>query len=114
MEKENQQFYGKGCIMKKEINLNTIYVPSEDVVAREVQGELIIIPITAQAKSEEDAIFSANESGKAIWGKLTQKKSLKTIIEELSSEFNVPVSQIKVDVLGFLGELLKRKMVNVL
>ncbi len=97
--------------MKTDINMNKVYVPSEDVVAREVQGEFIIIPITAQAQSEEDAIFSANESGKAIWDKLTQKKSLKTIIEELSLEFNTPASEIKEDVLGFLGELLKRKMV---
>jgi hypothetical protein len=100
--------------MKKGINLNMIYMPSEDVVAREVQGEFIIIPITAQAKSEEDAIFSANESGKAIWDKLIQKKSLKTIIEELSLEFDAPVNEIKGDVLGFLGELLKRRMVNAL
>ena len=97
--------------METKVNLNASYVPSEDVVAREVQGEFIIIPITSQAQSEEDAIFSANESGKAIWDKLAQKKSLKTIIEELSSEFNAPPSEIKEDVLGFLGELLKRKMV---
>ncbi len=100
--------------MGKEININMIYVPSEDVVAREVQGEFIIIPITSQAQGEEDAIFSANGSGKAIWDKLTQKKSLRTIIEELSSEFNAPASEIKKDVLGFLEELLKRNMVNAL
>lgn len=98
--------------MKSKISLNAIYAPSEDVVAREVQGEFIIIPITTQPQSEEeDAIFSANESGRAIWDKLTRKKSLKTIIEELSSEFNTPASEIKEDVLGFLRELLKRKMV---
>lgn len=100
--------------METKISLDAIYAPSEDVVARETQGEFIIIPITAQDQSEEDAIFSANESGKAIWDKLAQKKSVKTIIEELSLEFNAPSGEIKQDVLGFLGELLKRKMVNAL
>ncbi|HNW38872.1 MAG TPA: PqqD family protein [Candidatus Omnitrophota bacterium] len=100
--------------MKKEIDLDDIYVPSEDVVAREVQGEFIIIPITAQSANEEDAIFSVNESGKAIWDKLSAKKNLKNIIKELSLEFDSPASKIKNDVLGFLGELIKRKMVNVL
>ncbi|MBN1913625.1 MAG: PqqD family protein [Candidatus Omnitrophica bacterium] len=100
--------------MTVEIDLNKTYVPSEDVVARDVQGELILIPISAVGSNEEEVIFSANETGRAVWDQLAQKKSLKAVVEELSKEFSAPPDTIKQDVRSFLKELLKRKIVHVL
>jgi hypothetical protein len=36
-------------LMSAKINIKNMYTPSEEVVAREIQGEFIIIPITAAA-----------------------------------------------------------------
>jgi hypothetical protein len=33
--------------MEEKIVLDAIYAPSEDVVAREIEGELIIVPLVA-------------------------------------------------------------------
>ena len=96
--------------MKSSIDLNNIYKPSEDVVAREVQGEFIIIPITSGIGDLEDEIFSLNETGRAIWDKLDGKKPLKDIAKELKSEFDAEKGEIEKDVLGITEELLKRKM----
>lgn len=96
--------------MKAKISLDAIYIPSEDVVAREIEGELIIVPITSGIGDLEDEIYTLNESGKAIWDKLDGKRSLKDVVDCLSLEFEAPVAEIERDVLGLVEELLKRKM----
>ena len=98
--------------MKSGVSLNNIYKPSEDVVAREVAGEFIVIPIASGVGDLEDEIFSLNESGKSIWDKLSVDKSLKDVALELSAEFEAPLEQIETDCLGLIQELLKRKIVT--
>lgn len=89
-----------------------VYQPSEAVVAREVQGEFLLIPVMAGTeKEEEDAIFTLNETGRAIWKKLDGKTSLETITSLLAQEFEGDPSEISRDVLGLSGELLKRRMI---
>jgi Coenzyme PQQ synthesis protein D (PqqD) len=96
--------------MTPKINLNKIYKPSEDVVARDIQGEFILVPIARGIGDLEDEIFSLNETGRAIWEQLDGKKSLKKVAESLSSQFDADAGRIKEDVAGLVGELTKRKM----
>jgi len=96
--------------MEQSVNLNKAYARSEDVVAREIQGDFIIIPVTSGIADMEDELFSLNESGKAIWEKLDGKKLLKDIVKELTVEFEASDQQIEKDVVGITGELLKRRM----
>ena len=95
--------------MESKVSLNAIYAPSEDVVAREVQGEFIIIPI-ASGIGDEDNIFTLNEFGRAIWDKLDSKKSLKEVVNSLCLEFDSSETEIEKDVLGLTKELLKKKI----
>lgn len=97
--------------MKSGVSLNNIYKLSEDVVAREVAGEFIIIPIASGVGDMEDEIFSLNESGKSIWDKLSVDKSLRDVALELSEEFEAPLEKIEKDCVGLIQELLKRKIV---
>jgi hypothetical protein len=92
------------------VNLKNVYKPSEDVVARNVQGEFVIIPIASGIGESEADIFSLNEPGRAIWEKLDGKKSLKEISRSLAREFEGSVADIESDVLGLTRELLKRRM----
>jgi hypothetical protein len=62
-------------LMSAKINIKNMYTPSGEVVAREIQGEFIIIPITSGAADSEDAIFTLNKTGKLIWDKLDGKKT---------------------------------------
>lgn len=90
--------------------LDGIYQHSCKVVAREIEGELIIVPIASGIGDMEDALFTLNETGKAVWNKLDGKKTLKNILSELVSEFDAPADEIKIDLLGITEELLKRKI----
>jgi hypothetical protein len=96
--------------MKAKINLDAAYVPSEDLVCREIEGELIIVPLVAGMGDMEDELFTLNETGRAIWARLDGKKSLKAVAKELSGEYEAPFDEIEKDVIGLAEELLKRKM----
>ena len=94
------------------MNLNLIYLPSDKIVAREIEGELIIVPLVSGIGDMEDELFTLNDTGKEIWKRLDGKKSLKTIIEELTAEFEAPKEEIEKDVLGLTQELIKRQMLT--
>ena len=99
--------------MKTKIDLDAIYTPSEDVVFRDIEGELIIVPLTSRVggiEDEEDAIFTLNETGRAIWDRLDGQRSLRDVVEELSAEYESPTGKIEGDVTGLVTELLKRHM----
>jgi len=98
--------------MKAKVDLNRIYTPSEDVVARDLHGEFIIIPIASGIGDTDDEIFSLNKFGRAIWDKLDGKTTLKEIVNTLTSQFEGTVTEIENDVLGLTEELLKRKIIK--
>ncbi len=96
--------------METNISLDRAYIPSKDVVAREIHGELIIVPIASGAGNLENDIFTLNETGRAIWDRLDGKKSLKDVAQKLSAEFKAPAGRIEKDVIGIAAELFKRRM----
>jgi len=97
--------------VESKISLEAVYEPSDDVVAREIEGEMLIVPLTAGIGDMEDELFTLNDMGKVIWGRLDGQKSLKGIMDELVAEFEAPAGEIEEDVIGFVEELLKRSMV---
>jgi hypothetical protein len=99
--------------MESSITLDNICVPSEDVVAREIEGEIVIVPLAAGIGDMEDELYTLNETGKAIWGKLDGARTLAQIATELADEYNAPFANIERDVTGLVAELARRKMVVV-
>jgi hypothetical protein len=96
--------------MEAKVSLDKFYMPSEDVVAREIEGELIIVPLVAGIGDMEDELYTMNETGKAIWDRLDGKKKLKEILAELSAEFEAPAGEIEKDLIGLVDELVRRKI----
>ncbi len=94
-----------------EIHLDGVYKPSEDIVAREIEGELIIVPLTSGIGDLEDELFSLNETGKEIWKRLDGVRSLAEIAGELAQEYEAPAAEITEDILGLLAELQRRGLV---
>jgi hypothetical protein len=96
--------------MGMKAELNAIYTPSEDIVARNIEGELIIVPLVAGIGDMEDELYTMNETGKAIWDRLDGKKKLKDVLGELSAEFEAPAGDIEKDLIGLVDELVRRKI----
>lgn len=88
-----------------------VFFHSADVVAREIEGEMILVPIASGIGDIEDTLFSLNESGKSIWTHLDGTRTLKEIVTKLSTEFSGNNKQIERDVVGLIGELSARRIV---
>ncbi len=97
--------------MREKIDLEAVYFPSEDVVAREIEGEVIIVPLTSGLADMEDDLYTLNETGKAIWRLLDGRNKTKDIVESLSKEYGAGAGDIQEDVVGLLSELLRRKII---
>jgi Coenzyme PQQ synthesis protein D (PqqD) len=97
--------------MTHTIDLGRIYGPSEDVVVREIEGEIVIVPLVSGIGDLEDELFTLNETGRAIWSRLDGRRPLDAIVGELLAEYDVPENVIREDVVGLLQELLDRRMI---
>lgn len=98
--------------MSNSISLGQIYLPSADVVARVIDGELILVPLAAGVGDAEDALFTLNETGQAIWNLLDGKRSLRDIAGQLAAGFEAAPGEIEEDITGLMSELLSRRMVT--
>jgi len=95
---------------KVSVNLNTVYCLSENLVTKEVQGELFVIPLSAGVADLENKFFKINQTARAIWDKLDGKKTLKEIADELSLEYDAPLELIQKELLEVAADLLERGM----
>jgi len=96
-----------------DVRLDQVYVPSEDIVARDIEGELIIVPLVAGIGDMEDELFSLNDTGKDIWRRLDGKTTLAGVASALAAEYSANPDEIERDVIGLVGELVRRKMLIV-
>lgn len=94
-----------------DIHMDAVYMPSDDVVARKIENELIIVPLAAGIGDMEDELYTLRETGREIWERLDGKRTLQDIAAELSQEYEAPDGRIEQDVAGLLQELLKRRIV---
>jgi hypothetical protein len=97
--------------MATPLRLASVCAPSGDVVAREIEGEIIIVPLTSGIGDAEGELFTFSETGRAIWKRLDGKRTLREVSGELSAEFDGPAGEIERDVIGLMEELRKRGIV---
>lgn len=90
------------------VTLATICLPSDNIVARNIEGNIVIIPLAAGIGDAEDELYTLNETGQAIWQKLDGQRTLKDVAASLVDEFEAPLSELENDVLGLAGELTRR------
>ena len=53
--------------MDEKIELAGVFSPSDEIVSREIEGEIIIVPLTSGMGDMEDELFTLNETGRAMW-----------------------------------------------
>lgn len=86
------------------------YIPSDNIVVREIEGVCIIVPLVRGIGDLEEDIFSLDDEGREIWRRLDGKTTLDQVILALQSMYTDENGVIEKDVLGFIDELLTRKM----
>ncbi len=94
--------------MASDVTLNTICMPSEDVVSREIEGDVIIVPLAAGIGDADDELYALNETGRAIWQRLDGRRTLREVAAILHQDFDSAADQLETDVLGFAAEMVRR------
>jgi len=86
----------------------TCYCPSTNVVAREIDGEMVIVPLTGGIGDLSDDLFTLNDTGKAIWMACDGTATLAQVVEHLCAVYAAPREVIERDVWGLVEELCAR------
>jgi hypothetical protein len=94
--------------MASAVTLGTVCAPSDDVVAREIEGEVIIVPLAAGIGDAEDELYTLNATGRAVWQKLDGRRTLADVVQALTAEFEAPQAKLQADVVGFAAEMVRR------
>jgi len=103
----------KGAKVKTHIDMNSVCAPSEDIVAREIEGEIIIVPVVSGIGGPEEDLYTLNETAQAIWQRLDGGKTLGAVADSLASEFDTSRTALEADVLGLVRELVDRGILMV-
>ena len=91
--------------------LKKVYKISENVVAREIENEIIIVPIISGIGSMDDDLYTLNETGKQIWNLMDGNNSIIDIARELEKEYDAPLNQICDEVKEIVNILLEKRMI---
>lgn len=95
------------------LSKGSIPVKSEDIVSREIEGELLIVPIASGIGDMEDELYTLNDTGREIWNLIDGARSLDVITTDLSSRYEAETDEITKDVIGIVSELVNRRILLV-
>jgi hypothetical protein len=98
--------------MKTDIKEDIVYMPTDMVVAREIEGELIIVPLEGGIADLDDALYTFNETGRRIWHLMGDGLPVKKICEQLSEEFDASKETIYSEVAALIRKLLEMKVIQ--
>lgn len=86
------------------MNLENIILQKENFAAREVNGELILVPVK-NSVADMNEMFTLNDVGSLIWQLLDSENDIDTISQKIADEFEVDFEFAKQDLLEFLDDL---------
>jgi hypothetical protein len=99
-------------VVDSAVVFNGVYKVSDDVVAREIAGELVLIPISANVGDLESEVYTLNETGHAIWDNLDGVRNLGEITGVLSSIYEASEDgTVGEDVIGLASVLYERGLI---
>jgi len=94
--------------MTAEVPLDSMLAPSNEVVAREIEGEIVIVPLVAGIGDADDELCAFHETGRAIWQQLDGEWMLGQVVANLAQESDAPQADIEADVLDFAAKMARR------
>jgi hypothetical protein len=95
------------------VGLETVCVPSQDVVSREIEGTIVIVPLTTGIGDADDELYTLNETGQAIWQKLDGMRTLGDVVSHLAIEFDADQQELEIQVVGFAAAMVDRGILAV-
>jgi hypothetical protein len=83
----------------------TLTTNGEDVAAKVIDGELIIIRLS------DGTYYSMDNVGTAVWEMIEGRATVPAIVREIATRYGAPVSDVESDVSELVRELIVEKLV---
>src|SRR5271167_2131533 len=90
---------------------NSRFVRNRDVVSRQIEGELVIVPIRSGV-GDLNSLYTLNPVGSVLWDFMSDGHTLAEMVRRVCDEFEVNSSQAQGDIQLFLDTLLEEKLIQ--
>lgn len=93
-------------------DLKSVYVKRTSVVTREIAGQKMLVPVTAEM-GDLETIYSMNAVASFIWDALDGRQTLGQVLEAVRDVFDISGERAEKDLLGFIAELEQSALITV-
>ncbi len=93
------------------VDIQKYYKTIDEAIARQIEGETVIVPLVSGIGDLDAEIFSLNSTGTVVWEKLNGAVTLNDVIMNISKDYDIPYDQIKEDITNLVEKLLKKGLI---
>ncbi|MEO5598614.1 MAG: PqqD family protein [Novosphingobium sp.] len=86
------------------MNLTDTFALSDDVVAREVRGETMLLDLAS------GTYFGLDPIGGRLWSVLEQGGTLAQACEQMAGDYDVARDVLETDMLALVGQLVEKRL----
>ena len=92
-------------------NVEARFVRNRDVVSRQIEGELIIVPIR-RGIGDLNSLYTLNPVGSLLWEFMAEDHTIPEMVQRVCGEFEVSVAQAQQDIETFLNSMVEEKLIQ--
>jgi len=92
-------------------NVKDVYAVSSDLISREIEETIVIVPLDSGIGKLDEDIYSLNETGKDVWDLIDGKRSFETIIQSLSKKYNTNTQSISNDIIELVSDFMDKGLI---
>lgn len=78
----------------------------EQVLARQIEGEMVILDLASEA------YFGLDEVGTAMWNEMIQADSIELAYQSLLEQYNVEPETLRADMQALLEQLIEKQLLE--
>ena len=90
---------------------NVRFIRNREVVSRQIEGELIIVPIR-HGVGDLNSLYTLNPVGSVLWDFMMEGHTVPEMVGRICEEFDVSTAQAQNDISDFLDSLLEEKLIQ--
>jgi hypothetical protein len=87
------------------------FVRNREVVSRQIEGELIIVPIR-RGVGNLNSLYTLNAVGSVLWNYLADGHTVSEMVELVCEEFEVSEEMARIDIQQFLDSLVEERLIQ--
>jgi hypothetical protein len=87
------------------------FVRNREVVSRQIEGELIIVPIR-RGVGNLNSLYTLNAVGSVLWNYLADGHTVAEMVERVCEEFEVSEEMARADIQEFLDSLVEERLIQ--